>query len=325
MAKRAGAEEPAPKGPANAGSNQVVTPEYYLKAVKDITAQRAVVDAARARLNAIRKEFKAGGIVLGTLDAMVRMAEWDRGEIRDHFDVQAKYAEWLGLPVAPGVMRQGDAFRGDPASEEFQRAEWKADGRTASRTGKPGRPPEECPPEFHQAWMQGFNEEDEAAWSDAERVEEKAAPVAEAAPRKEPDWSGFSPDPEEWFAAQWRDFRDWYASLPAGAEVRISHEGVLKAFRAERDTPQPDWSAFPAKPAEWTEEQMAAFDAWFDALPADHQRPFFLHPGVEQEYDEALAELSAANAGGSDAEPQPEPAPAGGKGKGGSKAKAALH
>lgn len=262
MAKRVGSEDAPKLGAAGAGapthgSNIVVTPELYLEAVKKITLAQAKVKAANEEKNGIRKHYKGAGIELGVLDAMVKMAEWSRGEIRDHFAVQARYAEWLGLPVAPGVLRQGDMMAGLD-DQEVQRREWFAIGRTTSRTGKPGRPPEECPEEFHQAFMAGFNEEDEAAWSDSETADTKEAPAgdhppaaanpepiaqpeAEAAPVTASPvvdwtpadmWKDFSEDPEDWFAAQRRDFDAAYDAIPAGAIVRIAHEGVRKAFLA---------------------------------------------------------------------------------------------
>lgn len=255
MALKVGAEDTGKvgakgSGAPDPGTNQVVTQESYLAAVKEITAATTKVKLANEERKNVRKKWKASGIELGVLDATVRLAEWSRGEIRDHFSVQANYALWLGLPVAPGVLKQGDMAGLD--DNEIQRREWFAIGRTASRSGKPGKPPEECPEEFHQAFMSGFNEEDEAAWLDSETADTREAAAASPQPDKgagdaAPDpaavvdwtvegmWKGFSEDPEEWFAAQRRDFDAAYDGLPAGATVRIGHPGVLAAFRAARE------------------------------------------------------------------------------------------
>lgn len=245
MAKKVGSEDKADRaGAKGAGApeptNQVVTAESYLAAVKEITMATAKVKAANEVRKSIRKQWKAAGIELGVLDSMVRMADWNRGEIRDHFEIQQRYAEWLGLPVAPGVLKQGDILKG-LSDDEVQRREWFALGRTYNRTGKSGRPPEECPDEFHQAFMAGFNEEDESAWADSESPEQQeptpppAAASGEAQDFAQPSWNGFSEDPSDWFVAQWKDFSAWFESIPTDATVRIVHPGVLIAFRRLRD------------------------------------------------------------------------------------------
>lgn len=240
MAKKLGADE-APKIPSGKGKtkpedNKVVTEASFLEAVKEITAQQAVIDTEKRVLKGIREKHKFAGIKLGVLDAKVKMVDWSRGEIRDQVDVERQYATWLGHPIDG---RNPTAFAG-LSDDEIQRREWAALGKTFSRSGRPGRPPDECPPEFHQAFMRGFNEEDEAAWADADAGGE--LPAADDAPApvvaqdySQPSWSQFSPDPEEWFAAQKTEFRTWFDSLPAQAVVRISHKGVLAAFRAARD------------------------------------------------------------------------------------------
>lgn len=235
MAKRAGSEDkgPAPSAPKEHNLGPM-TPETYLAAVKEITAEKARLKAAGAKYKQLRKDWGARGIKLTVLDAMVTMADWDRAEIRDHFEVQAKYAEWLGLPVA----KQADLFRGK-SDDAIQAHEWYMTGRTYSRTGKTGRPPEECPEDFHQSFMRGFNEEDELAWADGAGDEPIEAKGDEAAGDPDlkldptygaPPWSNFSDDTEEWFADQKAAFAAWFESLPADAAPTITHPGVRDAF-----------------------------------------------------------------------------------------------
>lgn len=253
MAKKVGSEgDGARIGTAAAsaetpGEGHNLTPEQYLTAVKEITAARAKLKGVQEDYKAIRKKWRAS-VSLGVLDAMVKMAEWSRGEVRDHFETQRKYAEWLGLPVAP----QGEFAGLD--DEEIMRREAYAMGRTASRAGRPGRPPEELDASLHQHWLKGFNEEDEGAWADSETQDQQEAeePADDAAQveadaaaeagaddepviPEQPSWKGFSPDYKDWFAAQWRDFNTWFNAVPEGATVHISHEGVVKAFRDRRD------------------------------------------------------------------------------------------
>lgn len=255
MAKKVGSDDDeggrittgADAAPPPEGHN--LTPEEYLTAVKEITAAQAKLKGVQAEYKAVRKKWRSS-VALGVLDAMVKMAEWSRGEVRDHFETQRRYAEWLGLPIAPAPAGQGE-FRGLDDTE-IQRREAMAMGRTASRAGKPGKPPEELDASLHQAWLQGYNEEDEQSWADAETADKRededapaestaANPTGEADEKAEdqapeqPSWKGYSPDYKDWFAAQWRDFNTWYDAVPAGATVHISHEGVVKAFRDRRD------------------------------------------------------------------------------------------
>jgi hypothetical protein len=256
MAKKVGSDSPDPKmttpGATVLSDNAVVTEGSFLTAVKEITQATLKVKLANEDRKAIRKKWKASGIVLGPLDTMVKMAEWNRGEVRDHFSVEKQYASWLGLPVEG---RQTDAFKG-LSDDQIQAKEWNAAGRTASRTGKPARPPEECPEEFHQAFMRGYNDEDEAAWGESETQDAKepppAAPEASVGAQPPPaqndlpehGWKGFADDPEDWLDSQWADFRAWYESLPAGAVLTIDHVGAKAAFQVllkeERDALEPD-------------------------------------------------------------------------------------
>lgn len=50
----------------------------------------------------------------------------------------------------------------------------------------------------------------------------------------QPSWIGFSTDPTDWFAAQKRDFEDWFAKVPADVTPMIEHEGVRQAFETAR-------------------------------------------------------------------------------------------
>lgn len=152
----------------------------FLEAVKEISGINAKMRALNEDKKAIRKKWKANGIELGLLDATIKMAEWDRPEVRAHFDIARRYAEWLGLPLGT----QQDLFAG-LGDDEVQKREWFALGQVASRLGQAqGKPPEECPPEYHQAWLKGFADEDEKSWTDAEKSEaqlEAAAAIDPAA------------------------------------------------------------------------------------------------------------------------------------------------
>lgn len=303
MAKKAGSEDPrmSPTGtPAAAtpGDNAVVTEGSFLQAVKEITAATLLVKEQNERRKTLRKKWKASGISLGALDAVVRLAEWDRGEIREHFSVERQYAGWLGLPVEG---RQANLFK-DLSDDQIQAKEWHARGRTASRTGKAGRPPEECPPEFHQDFMRGFNDEDEGAWADSEKPDEKEQPK---------QWAGFPDEESEWSDDQVREFNTWFEGLGGNFDgVFVGHVAVRKAFNrlvaahtpkpgdadAAPPAPQlkePDWSKFDPDPANWFAVQKQEFQAWYDSLPAG-ETVRMSHPGVRLAFKAAQADEVAA-------------------------------
>lgn len=162
MAKRVGAPDKGEKIEATPPGHNL-TEGAFLNAVKEITAAQAKVKEAQTSLNGIRKKWKANGITLGVLDATVKMAEWSRPEVREHFDVAKKYAEWLGLPTGA---RSGEQTSVEPALEAAR--EWKAAGRTYCLAGKPCKAPDECPPENIPDFTAGWHEADEEAWAAAE-------------------------------------------------------------------------------------------------------------------------------------------------------------
>lgn len=141
-----------------------VTSGTFLEAVREIAKINAELRALNERRKGIRKKWKSEGIELGILDATIKMAEWDRAEVRTHFDNARKYAEWLGLPIG----HQQDLFKG-LGDDAVQKREWFALGAVSSRLGRPNKAPEECPPEYIQVWQAGYNGEDEKAWTEAEK------------------------------------------------------------------------------------------------------------------------------------------------------------
>ena len=152
MAKRAGFEdrqdskELGRKLPPAAGHN--VTEEVFLKAAAEMAALSAERKEINERISARRKQFKANGIELGKMDLVLKMAEWDRGEIREHFDTEIRYARWMNLPIGtqPGL------FEG-LGDDEIQAREWYDTGLSHRRAGKPRSLPDHCP----EAWIQFYD------------------------------------------------------------------------------------------------------------------------------------------------------------------------
>lgn len=136
-----------------------LTREVFLRHVKAVTDQKAKVKAEQQKLNTIRTTAKAEGVVLGALDLVVKMADWNREEVRDQFTTQLQYAGYLNLP---GIPEGGslDLFNvnEDVPEEERGPAEWFAIGKTAGLLGREAVPPDTCPPERVQDWLAGRDE-----------------------------------------------------------------------------------------------------------------------------------------------------------------------
>lgn len=154
-----------------------VTSSTFLEAVREIAKVNAEARSINEKRKGIRKRWKAEGIELGLLDAALKMAEWDRAEVRSHFDTGRRYAEWLGLPVG----HQPDMFK-NLGDDEIQKREWFALGQVTSRLGKPQKAPEECPPEYIQDYLRGYADEDEKAWTDAEKQDAQLDAAAKIDP-----------------------------------------------------------------------------------------------------------------------------------------------
>lgn len=169
-----------PNAEARREQQSNVTSGTFLEAVREIAKVNAEMKALNERRKGIRKKWKAEGLELGILDATIKMAEWDRAEVRAHFDNARRYAEWLGLPI--GV--QADLFKG-LGDDAVQKKEWFALGQVSSRLGRANKAPDECPPEYRQHWQAGFNGEDEAAWTEAEKQEAQRSAAAKIDPGKE--------------------------------------------------------------------------------------------------------------------------------------------
>ena len=129
-----------------------ITQEVFLKGVSVMADFNRKMDELRGARNAARKQLKAQGVELGMLDATMKMGEWGRDEVRQHFDTQRAYARFYNLPVGS----QADLFAG-MKPDEIDAKEWEARGQTAGLAGKDPVPPEECPAEHHQAFMVGWH------------------------------------------------------------------------------------------------------------------------------------------------------------------------
>lgn len=144
----------APEDIPGLGHNGL-TEDVFLVNMRAIINAQAKVDLAKAGLKEARKLAKAAGIELKQLDAVIAMADWGPDEVRDHFATRNQYAIWMGLPVGT----QPDFFAGVPDAAKPS-VDWRSRGYVAATTGKGavGKPPEDCPPDQVQAWMEGWHD-----------------------------------------------------------------------------------------------------------------------------------------------------------------------
>lgn len=132
-----------------------LTGEAFLSLVRRQIALNAEKEALGARVKLFRKEAKLAGVALKKMDAAILMTTWEPAEVRESFETDHKYAQWLELPGHKAM--QLDLFDQDP---DVQSAEdWESRGFIAATTGRGvvGEPPADCPPDRVQPWMTGWN------------------------------------------------------------------------------------------------------------------------------------------------------------------------
>lgn len=143
MAKSVDGEKPQ--------SNQPDGPQFRA-AINLLTEIEQELDIVKARKKKARKEVKAMGFNLGDLDAVVRMMDWSRDEVKEHFDRKAQYAAWVKLPIGS----QGNMFGEESEPEKETAAELVF--AKAYQAGIKGSSPE-CPEEYlnhNQEWLKGW-------------------------------------------------------------------------------------------------------------------------------------------------------------------------
>lgn len=230
------------KQEAEAENRSNLNQPAFLDAVRKMAAMDEKAAAIRSARTALRKQFKANGIELGVMDAVMKMADWGRDEQRENFHRRSQYATWLGLAVG----YQGELFAA-MSDKERADAEWEAAGRTACYTGKPNQPPEDCPPVHHAAFMRGWNEADSQAWENsapapAEPAADKSSRPKRARTNAAPVSAADLPDIKKAAAKKSAAKAKAEAETPARDAVR---DAVKKAAerkslkKAIADTPDP--------------------------------------------------------------------------------------
>lgn len=131
-----------------------VTPETFLQAVREVSAINAKVAAMNEERKGIRKKWKANGIELGHMDAIMKMADWDPADVAEAFRLRKEYATFLGLQT----FSQKDMFA-NASDDEVSKAEWRSRGIVASRMGRPAVIPDDCPPDYAQDFLEGHSQD----------------------------------------------------------------------------------------------------------------------------------------------------------------------
>lgn len=155
MAKAIGADNSPLKAQVeDAARLSNVTPETFLAAVREVAAINARAAAVNEDRKAIRKKWKANGIELGQMDAIMKMADWDRADIIEHFRIRKEYGIWMGYAVEA----QGDLLA-NATDDEISKREWRSRGIVAARMGRPAVIPDDCPPDYAQDFMEGHDQD----------------------------------------------------------------------------------------------------------------------------------------------------------------------
>ena len=138
-----------------AGPGDNVTDETIQLYARKIILINEEAKKVAARRQTIRKEAKASGVTLGTLDAMIKLLDMSPGEQREHFAERHRYAAALRMPIGAQLDLMAHA-----TDTEVQQTDAYARGFGAATTGKgvPGVPPDELSPMYHQDWMRGWSD-----------------------------------------------------------------------------------------------------------------------------------------------------------------------
>ena len=149
---------------ANLGHNsQVISEEQFLAHVANLERLDAAKKAASEAYKKGRKEARAAGIVLGDLDAAMRIRDLNREDATSHVLNLGNYLEWLRAPIGHQFqMSFGNQSGEDPSDDEIiERATVDAQAE-GFQAGLRGDPPSENPHDGNtpsgQAWIKGHQD-----------------------------------------------------------------------------------------------------------------------------------------------------------------------
>lgn len=196
--------DPLDPGPVPMGHNltdaeqKEATYRVAIAAVRRAMAESAKLAAMLKAANKVktkaRNDFKhTTTISLKRLDVIMELAELTRGDIAKENDDFNWMLEMEGLPLG-GQSSLFATIDKRPTLIRDQ-ADWEAEGKRAFNRGGPREVPANVPPEFHQAFLKGFaDEEERTIWAmanvkpvdrDVEKSRSASAPPLDPEPEEE--------------------------------------------------------------------------------------------------------------------------------------------
>ena len=159
----------------------------YLSAISKVRQQDIKIAAAKAvvdELKAVRKEIMdlavAAGFKKFEIEDQLKDLVAPKTNHVEREERRARFRMWLGLPA-------GAKPRDDLPLEVKDEQDWEAEGYRAGIRADEPKPPKECPPRFHQAWLTGYHAgQARNVAALAYKPAPAAAPVAAPEPEKEP-------------------------------------------------------------------------------------------------------------------------------------------
>jgi hypothetical protein len=151
------ADRLSPEDVSDDGEEVELTKEKFkevLASLIEANQKREEVMSGRKR---VRKKAKVS-VELMQIDLVIKMMDWEPQEIREYITRLLLYMEFADLLGRRTENTQVELF---PAKEPTEQAkeDWELRGYLAATLGKGtfGTPPAECPPEFHQNWLDGVH------------------------------------------------------------------------------------------------------------------------------------------------------------------------
>lgn len=155
-----------------------LTKDTFREHLKKLIAANGDRDTVMAARKTMRKEAKAAGIDLEKIDMVIRMLEWEPQEIREFIETLLAYMDFAEL--LRGRKSEDLTLFPEMEPEARAKADWELRGFLAATTGKGtfGTPPEECPPELHQDYLQGVHRGTQANAAPLGKKMNKGVPVS---------------------------------------------------------------------------------------------------------------------------------------------------
>ncbi len=123
------------------------------------------VKVVRKQRNVVRNLASKEGFPLKIIDEIIEKEAFTQKDLEGEAELSRWMHQMAGLPTGG----QAELFATTPA-EIKDGLDWEADGYRAGMRGVEPKPPEGCPPRFHQEWMKGYHAGQERnAWALSEK------------------------------------------------------------------------------------------------------------------------------------------------------------